>query len=87
VTDNLVENALAFSSQLIGELANTNISLVVTPLNHNPFVFGVIKPQIVLPEYFTSLEKAEQRILIKHGLTHIANKGLPKLPKKVMTHA
>lgn len=52
----------------------TKISTVVSPSNHSPFVFGTVKPQIVLPNYFLTLEASQQRILIQHELTHIASR-------------
>ncbi len=48
--------------------------IVVSCLNNSPFVFGVSKPQIVLPNYFLSLGKKQRNILIQHEFTHILNK-------------
>lgn len=65
---------LSRASELIGDLTNTEARVVISPLNHSPFVYGAAVPYIVLPKYFSLLEKDQQSILIRHELTHIANK-------------
>lgn len=65
---------LTGSSILIDELSSSRVKVAISSLNHSPFVFGAISPYIVLPKYFSSLEKDQQSILIQHELTHIANK-------------
>ncbi len=65
---------ISSSSEIIGSLSDNGTQVVVSSLNHSPFVFGISVPQIVLPKYFRSLEKEQQSILLQHELTHIANK-------------
>lgn len=66
--------------RLVGETAPlavkapSKIKVVASKFNHSPFVFGVFKPLVVLPQYFSSMSESRQRILIQHELTHIAFK-------------
>lgn len=66
--------AILRTTELIDSCKETGITTVVSPTNHSPFVFGTVKPQIVLPNYFLSLEASKQRVLIQHELTHISKK-------------
>lgn len=66
--------SLSHSSELISDLPDIQANVVVSSLNHSPFVFGTAAPQIVLPKYFPLLEKNQRNILIQHELTHIKNK-------------
>ena len=49
-----------------------NVNVVVSMFNHSPFVYGVFRPTIVLPQYYLSMNSERQRILVQHELTHIA---------------
>ncbi|MBQ4814537.1 hypothetical protein A7985_25100 [Pseudoalteromonas luteoviolacea] len=52
----------------------TDTPCVEIPSNISPFVFGVIKPTLIIPHYFWRLDKAQQQALIYHELVHIRNK-------------
>lgn len=62
------------ASELVDSCKETGVNTVVSTTSLSPFVFGTVKPHIVLPNYFLSLEANKQRILIQHELTHIAKK-------------
>ena len=66
--------SLSRASELINELSTSKVKVVISSLNHSPFVIGIAAPYIVLPNYFSSLKKDQQNILIQHELTHITNK-------------
>lgn len=67
-------NALMRQTQLIDVGLNTDFNVVVSPLNHSPFVYGVLKPIIVLPHNALSMSATRLRILVQHELTHITYK-------------
>ncbi|WP_409425339.1 MULTISPECIES: peptidoglycan DD-metalloendopeptidase family protein [unclassified Pseudoalteromonas] len=66
--------SLTRSSELINELSTSKVEIVISSQNHSPFVIGITTPYVVLPHYFSSLNKDQQSILIQHELTHITNK-------------
>lgn len=66
--------SLSKVSESINDLSNSKAKVVISSLNHSPFVIGIAVPYIVLPKYFSLLKKDQQSILIQHELTHIANK-------------
>jgi len=66
--------SLSRSSESIPQLSTSNVKVVISSLNHSPFVIGVTLPYVVLPKYFSSLKKEQQSILVQHELTHITNK-------------
>jgi beta-lactamase regulating signal transducer with metallopeptidase domain len=66
--------SLSRSSESIPQLSTSNVKVVISSLNHSPFVIGVTLPYVVLPKYFSSLKKEQQSILIQHELTHLTNK-------------
>ena len=43
----------------------------ITSLNASAFAMGVFRPVIALPDYFLSLPKAQQNILLEHECMHI----------------
>lgn len=52
----------------------SKLACVVMPSNQSPFVIGINKPTLVLPQYFLHLSKAQQNIILAHEQTHINNR-------------
>ena len=55
-------------------LASRKIELQVTDMACPPFVFGFIRPQLILPSRVLTLPPASLEILVAHELTHIERK-------------
>ena len=66
--------SLTRSSESINELSTSKVKIVISSQNHSPFVIGITTAYVVLPHYFSFLNKDQQGILIQHELTHITNK-------------
>ncbi|MCF2860468.1 M23/M56 family metallopeptidase [Pseudoalteromonas sp. SMS1] len=52
----------------------SNTPCIELPVNTSPFVFGLFKPRVVIPDYFKQLDLNQQKSLIYHELTHIRYK-------------
>jgi beta-lactamase regulating signal transducer with metallopeptidase domain len=66
----------AGQDQLIGEISalygKRNISVILNPLRESPFVFGISKPVLVLPESFSQSVTPETfKSVIAHELAHV----------------
>ncbi|KZN40722.1 hypothetical protein N474_15785 [Pseudoalteromonas luteoviolacea CPMOR-2] len=55
------------------QLPWTDTPCVELPTSASPFVFGLVKPKVIIPSYFKHLDLAQQQTLVYHELVHIRN--------------